>query len=56
MRFRPEPTHCLFCKKMIVGEIRSFCTHCKEFFPEVEDRWFSTTRHGVLDTDHCTIH
>lgn len=41
---------------MVIGEMRSFCKHCGEFFAEVESRWFSTVERSVIDLDHCWTH
>ena len=37
-------THCPHCQKVITGEVRSFCVHCREVFRDVDDRWFSTKK------------
>jgi phage FluMu protein Com len=36
------PTHCPHCKKVMLGEVRSFCAHCNEILEECDSRWFST--------------
>jgi hypothetical protein len=36
------PTRCPYCLKLIVGEVRSFCKHCREVFDECDSKWRST--------------
>jgi len=36
------PTHCPHCKKIMLGEVRSFCAHCNEILEEYDSRWCST--------------
>ena len=37
-----SPSHCQHCKKLVVGETRSFCLECRETFTKADNRWFST--------------
>jgi len=36
------PTICPDCKKLVVGEARTFCLKCLESFDDVNSRWFNT--------------
>jgi hypothetical protein len=40
------PTHCPHCKKVMLGEVRSFCAHCNEILEECDSRWCSTVDRG----------
>jgi len=42
------PTRCPHCTKLIVGEVRSFCKHCREVFDEYDSRWRSTEEQVML--------
>lgn len=54
--FAARPFKCPHCKRTVVGETRTFCTHCRESFDDVADRWQGSPRNDVIDHDSCHWH